>query len=129
MIPAGSIVFTGSYKGNPAYNAVLLFDQEGEIVGGTDAEGNLNAQFIILADVPAQGNIQNVSDGTWIYWMEDGGESTLLGISKVRAELYRVNNALTNEGQRLVSDSLFEAVPAYDELPAIRFSGGGIVQE
>ena len=129
VIPAGSIVFTGSYKGNPAYNAVLLFDQEGEIVGGTDADGNLNAQFIILADVPAQGNIQNVSDGTWIYWMEDGGESTLLGISKVRAELYRVNNALTNEGQRLVSDSLFEAVPTYDELPAIRFSGGGIVQE
>ncbi len=129
VIPAGAIVFTGSYKGNPAYNAVLLFDQDGDIVGGTDAEGNLRAQFIILADVPAQGNIQNVSDGTWIYWMEDSGPAAVTGIAKVRAELYRVNNALTNEGQRLVSDSLFEDMPEYGKLPEIRLSGGVIPQE
>ena len=106
MIPAGSIIFTGSYKGNPAYNAVLLYDQDGRIVGGVDAQGNLKASQVILADVPAEGDIQNVSDGTWIYWIESGWETDLKGIQKVRAELYRVNDALTNEGQRLVSDSL-----------------------
>ena len=26
-IPAGSIIFTGEYKGNPAYNVVLLYDE------------------------------------------------------------------------------------------------------
>ena len=36
----------------------------------------------------------------------------LSGITKVRAELYRVNSALTQAGQRLVSDSLFETVPS-----------------
>ena len=127
VIPAGSVVFTGSYKGNPAYNAVVLFDQDGDIVGGTEADGNLKAQFIILADVPPAGNIQNVSDGTWIYWIEGGGQESLIGVAKVRAELYRVNNALTNEGQRLVSDSLFEAVP--ENLPEIRINGGVIPQE
>lgn len=127
VIPAGSIVFTGSYKGNPAYNAVVLFDQDGDIVGGTDADGNLKAQFIILADVPPAGNIQNVSDGTWIYWIESGGQESLIGVAKVRAELYRVNDALTNEGQRLVSDSLFEAVP--EKLPEIHFNGGTVPQE
>lgn len=66
-IPAGSIVFVGSYKGNPAYNVVLLYDQDGNIVGGTNTDGSLKAQQIILADVPETGNIQDVSDGTWIY--------------------------------------------------------------
>ena len=117
-IPAGSLVFTGSYKGNAAYNVVLLFDQDGNNVGGIDAEGNLKAYQIILADVPATGNIQDVTDGTWIYWIEPGdltGGFTMP--QKVRAELYRVNDAVTNEGQRLVSDSLFETVP--ETLPTI----------
>ena len=122
VIPAGSIVFTGSYKGNPAYNVILLYDQDGNNVGGVDAEGNINAGSIILADVPAQGLIPNVRKGTWIYWIPAGQETDLSKIAKVRAELYRVNDALTNAGQRLVSDSLFREMPK--ELPGISFSGG-----
>jgi len=121
IIPAGSLIFTGSYKGNPAYNVVLLYDQNGNIVGGVDAEGNLQAHQIILADVPAEGNIANVSAGTWIYWIEPEQLEKMEKPEKVRAELYRVNNALTNEGQRLVSDSLFEALP--EALPDITLSG------
>ena len=124
VIPAGSVIFTGAYKGNPAYNVVLLYDQDGNIVGGTDEEGNLKAQQIILADVPEEGEITNVSDGTWIYWIEPQQQTDLAGIRKVRAELYRVNNALNNEGQRLVSDSLFETMPY--TLPEIEFTGSGI---
>lgn len=112
VIPAGSVVFTGSYKGNPAYNVVILYDQDGNIVGGLNEENELKAQQIILADVPEEGKIQNVSDGTWIYWIEPDQQTDMSKITKVRAELYRVNNALTNEGQRLVSDSLYETVPA-----------------
>lgn len=123
VIPAGSVIFTGVYKGNPAYNVVLLYDQDGNIVGGTDEEG-LKAQQIILADVPGEGDITNVSDGTWIYWIEPQHHVDLTGIEKVRAELYRVNNALTNEGQRLVSDSLFEVMPHI--LPEIELTGSGI---
>ncbi len=116
VIPAGSMIFTGTYKGNPAYNVVILYDQNGEIVGGVDEEGNLVAQQIILADVPEEGDIRNVSQGTWIYWIEPEKQVNLAG-SRVRAELYRVNNALTNEGQRMVSDSLAETVP--ESLPEI----------
>ena len=121
-IPKDSIVFTGSYKGNPAYNVVILYDQDGNIVGGLDENGALKAQQIILAETPAEGNLGNVSDGTWIYWIEPGQDQNLTSLKKVRAELYRVNNAQTNEGQRLVSDSLFETVPV--ELPGISFEGG-----
>lgn len=111
VIPAGSIVFSGSYKGNPAYNVLILYDQSGDIVGGTNEAGELVAQQILLADVPAEGDIKNVWNGTWIYWIEPGQQAELEGIEKVRAELYRVNDAMTNVGQRLVSDSLFETVP------------------
>ncbi len=122
VIPAGSIVFTGSFKGNPAYNVVLLYDQDGNNVGSVDADGNVNAGSIILADVPAEGLIPNVRKGTWIYWIPAGQEIDLSKITKVRAELYRVNDAATNAGQRLVSDSLFKEMPK--ELPGISFSGG-----
>lgn len=104
-IPAGSIVFTGSYKGNPAYNVVVLFDQDGNIVSAND-----KAEHIILANVPSTGNIQDVSDGKWIYWIEPD-DAELQTLKSVRAELYRVDNALTNEGQRLVSDSYFVEMP------------------
>lgn len=126
VIPKDSIIFTGSYKGNPAYNVVLLYDQNGNIVGGQDEDGNLKAQQIILADVPDTGLIQDVSSGTWIYWIEPKDQTNLDGL-KVRAELYRVNNAQTNEGQRLVSDSLYREVPK--DLPEIEFTGNNASEE
>ncbi len=111
VVPKGSVIFTGSYKGNPAYNVVVLYDQDGRIVGGKDESGRLKAQQIILADIPEEGNLQNVSDGTWIYWIEPGQSQDFSDIRKVRVELYRVNNAQTNEGQRMVSDSVYEDMP------------------
>ncbi len=123
-IPEGSIVFMGNYKGNPAYNVVLLYDQDGNIVGGkgTDPEGNeiLNAEQMIFAGVPESGLIQDVSHGTWVYWIAPG-YTLPTNLKRVRAELYRVDNALTNEGQRIVSDSLFRDMPA--ELPDVTISG------
>ncbi|MDE5945735.1 MAG: M60 family metallopeptidase, partial [Oscillospiraceae bacterium] len=100
IIPKDSLIFTGSYKGNPAYNVVMLYDSDGNIVGGIDDENNLKAQQIILADVPDNSNIANVSDGTWIYWIEPDQMKNMKMPENVRVEMYKVNNALTNEGQR-----------------------------
>lgn len=36
IIPAGSLIFTGTYKGNPAYNLVVLYDTEGNVIGEKD---------------------------------------------------------------------------------------------
>lgn len=123
VIPKDSLIFTGSYKGNPAYNVVLLYDVNGNIVGGLDEENNIAAQQIILADVPDNSSIANVSNGTWIYWIEPEQMKNMEMPEQVRVELYRVNNALTNEGQRLVSDSLLETVPAKEKLPTITLNG------
>lgn len=116
VIPKGSIVFTGEYKGNPAYNVVVLYDQEGNIVSGGGS-----AEQIILAAVPSTGNIQDVNIGSWVYWIRDDSDAWK-NLKKVRAELYRVDNAETNEGQRMVSDSLFLEMP--ETLPEITLTSG-----
>ncbi len=87
VIPKGSIVFTGVYKGNPAYSVVMLFDQNGNVVGGTDTEGYLTANQIILADDPGSGLLEDVANGTWIYWLTPSDNVSLAGIPQVRAEL------------------------------------------
>ncbi len=112
-IPAGSLLFMGRYKGNPAYNMVVLYDEQGAVIGGVDEEGALSAEQIILADVPEEGMLGEVSDGIWIYWIRPDSQGAVPSVTgKVRAQLYRVNNALTNEGQRIVSDALPLKMPA-----------------
>lgn len=122
VIPKGSLIFTGIYKGNPAYNVVVLYDTEGGVIGAKD--GNVQAGQVIFADVPAQGNLGETSDGTWVYYVEPGqwDEDTLRQIKGVRGELYRVDDALTLEGERIVSDTKVIQIP--DTLPGITFTGG-----
>ncbi len=119
-IPKGSLVFVGQYKGNPAYNVVILYDAEGNIVGGTDKNGELTAHQIILAEVPDQGELGETSDGRFIYWIEPSAGVSPSAPQAVRAELYRVDNALNNEGQRLVSDTKLTELT--EHLPKIKLS-------
>ncbi len=121
-IPAGSLVFTGSYKGNPAFNAVLLWDENGQLIGGTDADGTIRAEQIIFAPDPGNGLLGEVSSGTWVYYIEPQYVDTVRS-AKVRAELYRVDDAETNEGERLVSSTLFVNMPS--KLPSIELKEGG----
>ena len=120
-IPKGSLVFTGSYKGNPAYNVVVLYDADGNVVGGADTAGNLVANQIILAPDPGDAMLGETSEGRWVYWIDPAALEKMRLPKQVRAELYRVDDALTNEGQRLTSDSLLASVP--DTLPDIEFNG------
>lgn len=105
-IPQGSFIVTGEYKGNPAYNAVKLYDETGNIIEGSQ---------VIFAEVPEKGELGEISSGTWIYYIEPDDLENMIqsgGIPvSVRAELYRVDDAHTNEGERLVSDTLPVTVP------------------
>jgi hypothetical protein len=117
IIPKGSLVFTGTYKGNPAYNVVVLYDTEGNVIGAKD--DNVNAEQVIFADVPENGNLGETSDGTWIYYVlpDQWNSKTLASIKGIRGELYRVDNATTLAGERIVSDTQILTLP--EELPNI----------
>ncbi|WP_051539988.1 M60 family metallopeptidase [Clostridium ihumii] len=115
-IPKDSIVVTGEYRGDPAFNVVLLRDENNNVIGG---------EQIILAEVPEDGHLGQISSGTWIYWISKEEKDLLT--SNIKAELYRVDNAETLEGQRLVSDTLRVKIP--ENLPEIELEGGIVPNE
>ena len=121
VIKKGSLIFTGTYKGNPAYNVVVLYDTEGNVIGAK--EDAVQAGQVIFADVPEQGNLGETSNGTWVYYVEPGQSdaASLQKIKGVRGELYRVDDALTLEGERIVSDTQIIQLP--DSLPDITLTG------
>ncbi len=122
-IPQGSIVFTGTYKGNPAYNTPVLYDDKGNPIESYGA---------IFAEPLKEGaKLDDVVGGIWIYWIEPGDkdsdkpekvkdyeiyQKTLKAIKDkelkyVRAELYRTDDAMTLEGERLTSDTYLVEIP------------------
>ena len=131
-VPANAVVFYGTYKGDPSYSVVVLKDANGEIISGDQ---------VILAAVAENGKIGETSDGAWIYWLvnpfteqivtKDNVDTFVaeykeatgvqLDLSSVQAELYRVNDAITMEGQRLTSNTLHYSVSDYAALPKIEF--------
>ena len=108
VISGGALVFTGEYKGNPAYNVVLLRDKDNQIIGG---------EQIILAPTPVDGQLGNIESGRWIFFIDDKEYIEQLKGKEIKVELYRVDDALTNAGERLVSDTFYVKVP--EELPEI----------
>ncbi len=119
-IEKDSIIFTGKYKGNPAYNVVLIWYQADDSSDWQIVEG----YQVILADDPGEANLGETSDGNWVFVVDkqvtgDNGQKsdnpvyTMLkeGKGKIRAELYRVDNAQTLDGDRVVSDTLVTTLP------------------
>lgn len=104
VIPKGTVIFTGDYTGHPAFNVMLLIDADtGKVVGGS--------QYIFAED-PKDEDLSAVSHGTWVFCIEPNEDGDLPALPKnVKAELYRVDNATTLEGQRFVSDTLTVNVP------------------
>ncbi len=114
-IPKDSVIFTGQYKGSPAYNVVKLLEGEKR-----NEKTIVDGYQIILATPPVNGELGEVSDGTWIYWIEPKDENYSSIPSVISAELYRVDDALTLDGERMVSNTLNVEVPAFSKLPPIK---------
>lgn len=104
VVPADSTVIIGSFKGNAAYNAVKLYDQNGKLLPGA---------FLFFQDVAPNANIGETADGRWVYFITPAMREEVGWVrpTAVRAELYRVDDALTLEGERLVADTMWATVP------------------
>lgn len=96
---------------------VLLYDTSGSAVGGKDSTGAIVADQLILAPDPKDGQLGEITEGTWIYYIRPEDQNSLTLPDKVRAELYRTQDAQTNDKDRLVSDTKLISVP--ESLPEI----------
>ena len=114
-IPKGSVVITGEYRGNPAFNVPLVLNQDDKHI----AE---KYNGLLFAKIPDNGDLEEISEGNWVYWVEPQYvESFMAENQEIFAELYRTDSAEAAEGgQRLVSDTFKLAVPK--ELPEISLS-------
>ena len=110
-IPKGSVIITGEYSGNPAFNVPLVLNENEEHIA-TEYHG------ILLAELPAEGQLEEISKGTWIYWVEPDYVDEFMKNNQIFAELYRTDSAdLATGGQRLVSNTFKLTVP--ETLPTI----------
>ena len=128
VIPKGSIIVTGEYRGNPAFNVPLLLNEN-------DKNFALKSKAVLLATLPENSELTEVAEGNWIYWIEpqdqgkvdvgNGLEQNLEGTA-IKAELYRynkLNEAGAPVGQRLVSDTFLVQLPSdLNTLPEIELN-------
>lgn len=114
-IPAGSVIITGEYRGNPAFNVPLVLNQNEEHIAD-------KYNGLLFAEIPDNGDLEEISKGNWVYWVEpEYVEQFKKENEKVFAELYRTDAADASEGgQRLVSDTFRIDVP--ETLPQISLS-------
>ncbi len=115
IIKAGSVVIQGSYRGNPSFNNVLIAD-------ANNIEKVYGGYFLLFAELNSDNSVYDVANGTWLYVMTKEEYEKMIGEStSIRAYLYRVNNAITNAGQRLTSTSkMVTDLKKYDELTKIQ---------
>ncbi len=116
-IPQGSLVFVGNYSGDTAYNAFKLYscnDQGASLIGGTQ---------VLFAQEPAEGrNLGKTADGRWIWYItpDEMAEAGWTLPTSIAAELYRVDDAMTLESERLVANTLTKTLPS--KIPTIHLN-------
>lgn len=115
FIPKGSVIITGEYRGNSAFNVPLVLNQD---------ENHIADKYngLLFAEIPDSGDLKEISEGNWVYWVEpEYADSFLMENKQIFAELYRTDSADPSEGgQRLVSDTFMIDVP--ENLPEISLS-------
>lgn len=139
-IPAGTLVITGNYRGDPYYNTILVQGKFIESNHNTpDDNGNENLQdqvverpiagYGLLFSEIFDGNaVSDTSDGFFIYVPDVQAESELQGVPcdavsilpiQIKAELYRTENGTDSETKRLTSNTVWINTPSYESMPSI----------
>ena len=153
VIPAGTLVVLGTYRGDPAYNTVeveVRYSTAAEAEEEDRADGlverPMNGYSLLFAEVPEGGRVSDTSDGFWLFVPDLEAERALnaqAGVSQdlnvetgaleesnnptqIRAVFYRTDTPDSTDTKRLTSQTLWISFPDYDTLPEIVLTGTGI---
>lgn len=139
-IPAGTVIITGTYRGDPIYNSVHVLGRLQQMQPGSDAAPTIQedvplaGELLMLAEIPEDGQVSDISDGIFIFIPADqdlfrqvneddpdhpSANSAVL--IELKAQLFRAED-IEGNGQRMTSDTLYISVPRYDSMPEIRFA-------
>lgn len=135
-IPAGTIVVTGSYRGDPLYNSVRIVGKMQSMMPGSSAaptvsERTLSGETLLFAEIPEDGAVSTISDGFFLFIPED--QEAFKKVNEDHEDNHGANNeviiefkaqmwrAVDVEGHdpRMTSDTVFISVPRYESMPNI----------
>lgn len=135
-IPAGTVVVTGSYRGDPLYNSVRVAAQMQTMKPGSSeapvvTKQTLSGETLLFAEIPEDGQVSTISDGFFLFVPEnqeafrqvneDHGDNHAVGNSvmiALQAQMWRAET-VDGDNPRMTSDTLAISVPRYDSMPGI----------
>lgn len=135
-IKAGTVVITGSYRGDPLYNSVRVQAKVQTMKPGSSelpevTEQTLSGETILFAEIPEDGEVSTISDGFFLFIPkdqeafkqvnEDHGDNYSAGnqvMIALQAQMWRAVDVQGTDA-RMTSDTLFISVPRYNTMPGI----------
>ena len=133
VIPAGSLVIVGTYVGDPRYNYVQVNGEftVRDLATGTETKETrpINGETYLLAEVPADGEVSLISNGMFIYVINEEAEGDLQNEhvdcdhpsslpDRIQAVLYRTDNISETDG-RITAQTMWISSPDADSMPSI----------
>ncbi len=141
MIPAGTLVIAGTYRGDPVFNTLQIKGKFTTTKTSVAADGTeqllvseevrpLDGYTLLFAEIPEDKQVSDISDGLFLFVPNVQKEAELqdathcdgvnLLPSQVMVEMYRKDNANGTGGQRVTAQTLWMDSPGGDTLPVIR---------
>ena len=141
VIPKGTLVLVGNYRGDPYYGEVKVQGRftitkttvdasGGETVTTAVEDRDLAGECFMLAEVPANLKVSDISDGLFLFVPNVQAEAELqeashcdgknLLPSQVRAQFYRADDPQNPQSpKRLTAQTLWTQSPGGQELPEL----------
>ncbi len=140
IIPAGSLVIVGTYRGDPVYNLVQI---DGRFVTNDDTntttpytvtERPVDGYSLLFAEIPTDGEVSDISDGMFIFVPNTQKEAELQGKdvsdcaassvlpAQIKAVFYRTDNPEDATQKRKTSDTIWIDSPSYESMPTIELA-------
>ena len=140
VVPAGTVVVVGTYRGDPVYNTLEIqaryntTAEAQEENGVTSTERPMNGFALFYADIPADGAVSDTSDGFWVFvpdWEAEEALNAQTGVTasdptEFRAVLYRTDDPYSSVSRRVTSETLWTSFPKTDTLPQLVLTGQGV---
>ncbi len=129
-IPAGTLIITGSFRGNPVFNTLRVYgrSQAGDIASGELTEGDrvpMEGEVYLFAALPESGDMGEIDNGLWVFvpkqQQDASGENgcvTSLLPTQIMAELHRTDIPEGGAG-RITSSTRWLPSPTYSSMPKI----------
>ena len=142
VLPAGTLVVAGTYRGDPAYQTVKIEGRfartalTGDDQVKTETETRwLDGKALLFAEVPADGKVCDISDGFFLFVPNVQREAELQGEAsgcstanllpaQMRAVLSRTDQPTLPDSQRVTAETLWINTPGGTDLPELVLEEG-----